>query len=104
MIALEARPRRPRLDRGTAGGERLERGLFDLRRDLDLPLALPPINRDLARPNLAIMSAVAVSGPVRLVPHPETLLSFLLPLLRTPLPCGAAHDAGRNFFQTSQNR
>ena len=62
--------------------ERLERGLFKLRRDLDLahlggeasrplPLALPTINSDLefvllGAPKPAIVSPVAASAPVRL--------------------------------------
>ena len=62
--------------------ERLERGLFKLRRDLDLAhlgggAARPPLER--AEPHL---SPVAVSGPVRLVPHPMSLLAALLSLCR----------------------
>jgi len=88
-----------------SAGSELHQGFrLDLRRDLDLahlgggaarPLPLRclrsratwSLNRWSA-PNPAIVSPVAVSGPVRLMPHPETLLSFLLSLLPRPF-CAA---------------
>jgi hypothetical protein len=72
-------------------------------------LALPAINRDLeleplerAEPRHGVTCRRVRSGPPSAPPR-ETLLASLLSLLPCPFRA-AAHDAGRNFFQTSQNR